>query len=115
MSTHSCSRSKSVIRLSRSLVGAVQEQSGDMWNEKSYNDRFILFPVSMTDRNPAVLPSLLSPQFSHRSPIVFPYQKENWGIMEVDGWVNEQIRGGAKGTRVQVGEDSREMVCVEKG
>ena len=67
---------KSVIRLSRPSAETVQEQSGDMWNGKPDNDRFILFPILMTDMDPAVLPSPLSPQFSHRSPIVLPYQKE---------------------------------------
>ena len=68
---------KSTIRLSWPLSEAVQEQNGDMWNGKTDNKRFILFSVSMTSREPAALPSLLCPQFSHRSPIVLPFQKEN--------------------------------------
>ncbi len=46
-------------------------------NGKTDNNRFILFSIPATDRNMAALPSLLSPQFSHRSPIVLPFQKEN--------------------------------------
>ncbi len=48
-----------------------------MRNGKAGNDRFILFPVAMTDMGLAALPSLLIPQFSHRSPIVLPFQKDN--------------------------------------
>ena len=46
---------QSVVRLSRSPSEAVQEQGRDMWNGKSDNDRFILFPVSMTDMDPDAL------------------------------------------------------------
>ena len=60
-----------------SPLEAVQGQSGDMRSGKTDNDRSILFSVPMTDVGPAALPSLLSPQFSHRSPIVLSFQKEN--------------------------------------
>ncbi len=38
-------------------------------NGKTDNNRFILFSILVTNRNMAALPPLLSPQFSHRSPI----------------------------------------------
>ena len=50
----------------------------------------------MTDIGSVVIPSLLSPQFSHRSPIVLPFQKENWGRTEVEGWMTERTKDSAK-------------------
>ena len=93
----------------------VKEQNGDIWNGEADNNRFILFSVPVTDMDPAALPSLLSPQFSHRSPIVLPFQKENWGKTEVYGRKKEWLKDRSKGTWVQVGEDLRKIACVEKG
>jgi hypothetical protein len=58
-------------------VDAVQKQSGYMRNGKAENNRFILLSGSMTDIGAVALPSFLIPQFSHRSPIVLPFQKDN--------------------------------------
>ena len=85
-----------------------------MWNGKANNNRFILLFVSVTEIGAAALPLLLSPQFSHRSPIVFPFQKENWGRTEVEGWTHERTKGSAKGTWMQVGEDSWKWAYFEK-
>lgn len=41
--------------------------------EKTDNNRFVLFSVSMTDMGLAALPLLFIPQFSHRSSIVLPF------------------------------------------
>ncbi len=86
-----------------------------MQNGKTDNDRHIIFSILMTDMGSAALPSLLSPQFSHRSPIVFLFQKENWGRTEGGGCVKERTKGSAKGTWVQVEGDSRKRACLERG
>ena len=88
---------------------------GNMWNGKADNNRFILFPGAMTDKGPDALPSPLSPQFSHCSPIVLPFQKENWGRTEVEGRKKVWPKGSAKGRWAWVGEDSRKRASVEKG
>ena len=87
---------KPVIMPSRPPAKTIHEQNETCKMENTDNNRFILFSVLMTDMDTVSLTSLLSPQFSHRSPIVLPPEKENWGRTEVEGWKKKRTMDSAK-------------------
>ena len=81
---------KSAIGVGRSTAEAVDEQSGCTQDGQSDNNRFDVFPVSVSVWTRSLFRSLLIPQFSHRSPIVLPLQKGNWGGTMGEGWTKHR-------------------------